>query len=684
MNSVETRPSIAPQVLADQDAMRCRLSVLLFALSVPCWTSPAATAAEPSSSPVGVVSYVKVLSDKVPDISNLEAWRRSFLKDGMSDQDKALAAWRTTVMFQHQDTPPREFLHNEGVVQDPIKVFNVYGYSFCSVASADIECLSRYAGLKARGWGIHSHSVPEVYWNGAWHMLDASLINYFPKADGSIAGVEEIIGEVRGWLDKNPGYQGNDKKLREFNRADNKTAWKKGPALLARCPFYDDAGWWPAKTHGWSSTMQEFDGTAQGSRTGKAFLYEYGYSQGYQVNIQLRPGERLTRNWSNRGLHVNMKDGGAPRCIKQKTGAYPLTYTPEYGDIAPGRVGNGTLEYDVPVRSGAYRTAVLTADNLATDAVRVQDSTKPGILVLRMPSSYVYLTGTLTFNARIGAGGDVAVSFSDNNGLDWKEVARVKASGEHRVDLSPLVLRRYDYRLKFDLHGGFTAIEALKIVHDVQHSQRPLPALAQGDNTITFSAGPAEGTITIEGATTQRHKDKQLIFTDFHPEVTGFEQNRLFIAAPGTAVITFPVQTPGDLVRLRFGAHYSALSASDGLDYQVSFDKGQTWKTVSRASGPVRGNCQYVAVADVPTGTRDALVRYSGVRKEATGIFNFRIDADYVEPAGGFRPVRITYTWEEAGQPKQHVHVARKADEKYTIHCAVKPVMKAIVLALAE
>ena len=103
-------------------------------------------AAEPPHGSPGVVCNVKVLSDKVPDVSSMEAWKRSFLKPGMSDQERALAAWRTVVMFQHQDNPPCEYLQNESVVQDPIKMFNVYGYSFCSVASAEIEALARYAG----------------------------------------------------------------------------------------------------------------------------------------------------------------------------------------------------------------------------------------------------------------------------------------------------------------------------------------------------------------------------------------------------------------------------------------------------------------------------------------------------------------------------------------------------------
>jgi hypothetical protein len=660
--------------------MFVRFTNVLLLGSLVASTADAADTKPPESKSAGVVCNVKVLSDKVPDVSSLEAWKQSFLKPGMSDQEKALAAWRTVVMFQHQDNPPSEYLQNESVVQDPIKMFNVYGYSFCSVASAEVEALARYAGLKARGWAINAHSVPEVYWDGGWHMLDSSLINYFPKADGTIAGVEEIIAAVKDWHEKNPGYKGNDKRLREFNFGDGGTGWKRGPDLLTRCPYYDARGWWPAKTHGWYSTMQEYDGTTGGDR--KAYLTEYGYSQGYRVNIALRPGERLTRNWSNSGLQVGSQ-GGAPRCVTGKTGSRALVYTPEYGDLAPGRVGNGKLEYDVPLTGAAYRSAALTTDNLEEQAVRVKDAARPGVFVLRMPSSYVYLTWRMSLDAKIGDGGAMAISFSDNNGLDWKEVANLTHGGEKEFDLSSLVQRRYDYRLKFEFRGKGTGLDRLRVVHDIQHSQRPLPALDKGTNTITFEAGPPEGTVTIEGAVDVAQKNKQLVYTDFHPEVYGFEPN-LFIGPGGKGSITFPVTTPGELVRLRFGAQYRARDPKDGIDYQVSFDRGRSWKTVDRAAGPTAGDCKYVVFADVPAGTRSALVRYSGTNRNATGIVNFRIDADYREPHGGFRPVKVTYAWDEDGQPKQDVHVARQPRETYTINCAGKPVMKSIVLELAE
>jgi hypothetical protein len=56
--------------------------------------APLAMAAAPKDAPPGVISHIQVLSDKVPDVSSLEAWQRSFLRPGMTDREKALAAWR--------------------------------------------------------------------------------------------------------------------------------------------------------------------------------------------------------------------------------------------------------------------------------------------------------------------------------------------------------------------------------------------------------------------------------------------------------------------------------------------------------------------------------------------------------------------------------------------------------------
>ncbi|HTE20544.1 MAG TPA: hypothetical protein VK689_19430 [Armatimonadota bacterium] len=646
--------------------------------------SPAPSSSAPVNGPGatrgGIVSHVKVLSNRVEDVSSMEAWKRSFIKEGMTDEQKAMAVWETVVKFRHQDNPPNEYLQESAHPHDPIKTFNVYGYGQCCCASSNIEALGRYAGLPARGRIIQAHSVPELFWGGRWRMLDASLLTWFPGPDGQAAGVDDIIAGVKAWYEKNPGLKGNDAKLREFMRAGG---WKKGPEILAGCRFFDPNGWLPAATHGWYATMQEYDGSHSG-------IYEYGYSEGYGVNVQLRPGERLTRNWSNVGLHVNQPEGGEPGSLKGGPGQGDLRYSPGYGDVAPGRIGNGTLEYDVPLASGAFRSGALEAENLAGaggdrrgPAVRVADVARAASLVLRMPSSYVYLNGSLACNAIVGRGGGIAISLSDNNGLDWKPVAELTASGERRIDLKPLVYRRYDYRLKLVLKGRGTGLNALRLTHAVQHSQRALPALAQGQNEITFSTGPDEGTITLEGSTNPDVKGKQLVLSDFHPWVEGVEGPPLHLTG-GTGSLTFPVTTPGEMKRLRFGAHYRARDERDGWDLQVSFDGGKSFKTVDRCAGPAVGNSKYVTYSDIPPGTRSALVRFAGTQRNTTCLFDFRIDADYREPHGTFRPVRVTYVWDEAGVEKRDVHVAARPTDTYRIQCAGKPTMKSLIVELAQ
>jgi hypothetical protein len=645
-------------------------------------------AASEESAP-GVVSHVKILSDKVEDVSSMEAWKKTYITDGMSDQEKAIAIWKSVATFQHQDTPPTEFLYHEELVYDPIKIFNVYGYAMCCNASAHVAALSRYVGLKVRGWGINGHSVPEVYFDGAWHLFDSSLINYFPKTDGKIAGVEEIIAGIKEWYAKHSEFKElKDKPLNDalykFMKEvpagwkSGPKGWSRGPDVLLHSPTMTENGWHPNKTHGWYSTMQEYNGSV-------AFLYEYSPTPGYEVNVQLRQGEKLTRNWSNKGLHVNMDGaGGPPGCMTIKSLDEALWWGLS-GNLAPGRVGNGTLEYTVPLADGAFKSGALavenlacTADDKAAPALHLQDANKSGALILRMPTSYVYLSGQLSLQAVIGEGGEISVSLSDNNGLDWKDVAKISASGSQNIDLKPFVFRRYDYRLKFTLKGKGTGIDALKISHDVQHSQRPLPAFAQGENKISFEAGAAEGTITIDG-NFGKHDGKQRNYTELHPQIAGMSDG---VPAGADGSITFPIETPGDMSRIRMsaGARNGNGNDSSSWDLQVSFDDGKSFKSVGQVAAAPSGNSTYAVFAEVPKGTRKALARFTGHKNGDTRLLAFRVDADYKEPNGGFAPVKITYTWDEDGKEKQDIHIATKPAESWTIKCDGKPTMKSIVV----
>ncbi|HWE28641.1 MAG TPA: hypothetical protein VHB97_11595, partial [Polyangia bacterium] len=323
----------------------------------PAPSSPSSQPPDPPAvPPAGVVSFVQVTSDRVADVSSLEAWQRSFIEDGMTDAQKAQAIWRSVVAFRHQDEPAREFIESTTHPHDPIRLFNVYGYSQCDCAASAIAALGRSVGLDARVRSLTDHVVAELSWSGAWHMLDAAYIDWFPSPDGTLASVDDLTAATSGWLAQHPDLAGNRSGLVAFMANGG---WRNGPPLLAASPFYDNDGLFPARVQGWADSMLEYPATS--------LVNEPGYTLGYRVNIQLRKGERIVRNWSNTGLHINDDLGLTCDAVSAVPGAGDLVYSPAYGDLAPGRVGNGTHEYDIPLAGGAYRRGALVADNLVDD-----------------------------------------------------------------------------------------------------------------------------------------------------------------------------------------------------------------------------------------------------------------------------------------------------------------------------
>ena len=646
---------------------------------------PAAAADAPR--PVGVVSHVKVLSDKVADVSSLEAWKKSFICDGMSDEEKAIAMWKSSVAFVYQDAPPVEFLH-EGCVHDAIKEFNVYGYGMCCCASARVEQLARYLGLPARGQSINAHSVPEVFWDNQWHMLDASLVNYFtPGRRPDRQPGRRLPGRAR--LARRASRLSRQRQAGCGNssRPTDGRVGRKGP----RCwPIASSttaaAGGRPKRTAG----IRPCRSTTAGAR--RPSPYEYGYSQGYEVNIQFRRGERLVRNWFNQGLHVNgiLHDGGTPGCLTAKVGEGPMAFLRGYGDLTDGRIGSGRLEYDVPLADGSFRWGAIEIENIACrgdndrgPTVHLQDAKRPGHFDIEMPTSYVYLTGQIEARCRRGveAAGCVCFSATTTGWIGARLPRSTNRAGKPSTSGSlPFAATSIDSAWCWRAKRG-AGISEDRARHSVFAAGTADVGSRRKHHHVY--AGPSEGTVTIEGSTEPGKQDKQVTPINFHPVLKDVAEQQFRAKADGASV-TFAIATPGEMTRLRMGGHYRLRDQRDRWDLQVSFDGGQTFKTVDTQTGSYQGICKYVTVGDVPPGVKAALVRWVGSQRNTACIFLLRIDADYRQPHGGFQPVRITYVWEEGGLEKKDIHVAASPQETYQITCQGKPSMKSITLELAE
>ena len=638
----------------------------------------------------GRINQLKVLSDKIDDVTTVENIVKSFVKPGMSDQKRAEALWKAVVKYRHQTTPPNEYLAGDWEAHDPVKIFNVYGYCMCCCCSALVEALNREDGREARGRILNGHSVPEVWYRNGWHMFDGSLLTFFPRPnDGVAASVDEISAAIADWYAKHPGYQKNGAKIMELMRKDGWSGWKaEGPALLANCPFYR-AGYFPARTHGWDATMAEYDR--------KSEVYEYGYQVGHRALFSLRPGESLVREAGNRGLHVNMETDPGWDGLKARAPENDLVYVNEFlPGYRGGVAANGTHRYAPNLRAGDLVRGAEVFENLASGgsgspALHVAKADRPGIAVFPMVSPYVYLGGRLAIKA-IGRSNDdrLIVSISTNNGRSFTELstAPVLKAEERTIDLKDKILRRYAYWIKIEL-AGQAGLDSLVIDNDIQHAPRTLPWLGKGSNTITVAADrdPAIATrsitcrITPDPSFTRNETSGTMGLTfdnvDLRHDACWWKG--------GKGLMTVPVEVPGDLVSLGFSAQIRARSEKDLIHIVASTDGGTTWRTVADMKGPTQGRTGHFRVNDWPRGTRKVLLRFEMTGNNTAGVQSFRVDADYRDPlaATTFPPFRVVHRWTELGKTMTHSETITRLPAKYAIRTSTDPDMVSVSYEMA-
>lgn len=608
----------------------------------------------------GRIHGVQVLSDKVEDVSSLEAIRGLVLKHGL-EAERAAEIFRLTSKFRHQANPPAEHVAGVGHVHDPVKIFNVYGYCQCCCAAAAVEALGRESGMPARGWAIPEHSVAELFYGDRWHMYDGSLINYFVTGEGHVASVEELT--------------------------------RLGPRIFSRAhsSFVDERGWYPARTHRAAEAgpkMYDAD---------RIIEHEHTYTLGYRAAVSLRSGETLVRRWSNRGLYVNADDPYPYHPPMDDTGptgaqAYLADFYPGY---RMGLVGNGVWSYEPDLASGAYRGGIQSETNIAATS---DDGAAPGVhlagagsgeIVIPFSGSYVILGGTLRGRfLRASHASSIYISVSYNYGRNWSRIWSASQLGdfEASIDLKPHLFLRYQYLLRVELESRDPAgvgLHTLAIAHDIQHSQRTLPLLMSGVNRVTVKAeSPSLATMTMEGTLTPSNA-RNASYRDFHADTENLQEDLeygiLRFEGRGRGSLTFPVRALGPIRAIRFGGSTRMGSQPCAIRLLASDDGGRSWRLAGEIKGPPRRDVtRFVTLDGFTAGSSEVLVRYETEGPGGVQIHTFRVDIDYEDPWAGSRPVRVVYEWTEDAAPKTHSRVVSAYPTTYTIEASGAPIMRSL------
>src|SRR5579872_1404951 len=112
----------------------------------------------------------------------------------LKDEQFAMATWQFMVKnTQHYCEAGAPGDPNDLTIE-PMRLLNGFGGMCCDQGTRVLNWLWQGAGYKARLVTMDFHTVPEIYYAGAWHMFDSDHMVYYLQLDNkTVASVADII-----------------------------------------------------------------------------------------------------------------------------------------------------------------------------------------------------------------------------------------------------------------------------------------------------------------------------------------------------------------------------------------------------------------------------------------------------------------------------------------------------------
>jgi hypothetical protein len=211
---------------------------------------------------------------------SLEQILESILAPDMSDADKARAIWEFARRHRYHSTTA------DDEVKDTVKMLNVYGYTLCWDEAFTLSNLWQAAGLKIRRGLPHGHCTTEVFYDGAWHLLDSDEHLLVLGRDNKTIVGETEISRDHDLMKRSHAYG----LLSPENRSRSESA----------------------------ASLFCYAGERSGTR---ARIGDH------RMDLTLRPGESLTWRWDERGRYHGYGDAPPRFCNGSLMWSPPLDST---------------------------------------------------------------------------------------------------------------------------------------------------------------------------------------------------------------------------------------------------------------------------------------------------------------------------------------------------------------------
>jgi len=425
----------------------------------------------------GPAEDVKIKLVPGRDFSSMEALAASLARPGMTDEEKVKAGFYLAV-HNFYDRGSRG-------CDDPLEYVNLWGFSFCGNYALFLDALWTAMGFPCVFLnpviGMQGgHTITAVYYDNQWHMYDSRLRGYFLNRDNrTIASLVE--------LDRDDGL------IRRGLDYDNRMLGHWHYSIVNYNYFNSASDWYD----GYNA---HFDNAKRFNR----------FCPKWDARLNLRPGEKLTLEWGNRGKWWNRKDL-SPRWLElhPHEGREAMT-------VPPLIYANGTLEFDVDpslYEKQAREFSGIRSTGGNSPVFQPSAAGKAGSVVYRVRVPYfIPSMRVLAEGFRKTRQDSLAVEISTDEGQTWQSLWRAGDIGKLAVDVETDRTQRvtwysphkYSYLVRFTLLGSGSTSDAalgkIRILTDLYYRPMILPALKPGRNRLVYtdrSAGRHERRVTF-------------------------------------------------------------------------------------------------------------------------------------------------------------------------------------------
>lgn len=551
-----------------------------------------------------------------------------------------------------------------GLVRDPIKIVNVYGYGYCDVFGPVMAGLWEQGGCgRARSVNLPElqHVACEVLANDRWRYLDVDLRGIFSTADG----------------------------LRSLDDArQDGSLWQheRGPRFFPM----DDI----AKLH------EQF--------VKSKVEHRYGVSAGgHTMDFVLRRGETFTRWWQPQGGRwLVSADDAKDKFRKGLLEQEPRGPKSKHPNFTKHTHGNGRFVYQPNLKQNAadFEDGVFDSSN-----VKVTDEgltlVKPGegwaIFEVRSPYVIVPLVGKLedpkddkeASVVEVDAA-EATLAWSPDFGDSW--ITLDTKQWPATVDMTAQVAGHYGYLLKVGLKGkpGAAVVRSLKMTTWVQLAPATLPALKTGENSFELKTGDHYGLPTRVLSIQPNSTDENAFLHYLLRAPKEYEPTSRSARAKGSMTARLPSLPKTKIAWFSTGASFAMNVGPDApppknkmefatnvpRDFQPLFADGPDGvDPLSRPTPQSHWHYNVDREVKLDSPANVVYVRYEGnPALNAYRLFAHCVDDAPVKPSS----LRVTHAWTEGGQPREHSQTLEAGAGGYQIQAGPDPVNVSIEMSV--